>query len=101
MQAPTEARGHLTLWCQMVVVSHLTQVPCKSSMCCNHSAICLFRPFIIYLFFIFETGFLCVALAVLELTVDKAGLELRDSPTSASKALGLKVCAAGHGGARL
>jgi hypothetical protein len=34
----------------------------------------------------FETGFLCVALVVLELTlyVDQAGLELRNPPVSAS-----------------
>ena len=34
-------------------------------------------------FFFFETGFLCVALAV---------LELRNPPASASRVLGLKVC---------
>ena len=39
----------------------------------------------------FETGFLCVALAILELThfVDQAGLELRNLP--ASRVLGLKA----------
>ena len=43
-----------------------------------------------------ETGFLCVALAVLELTthfVDQAGLKLRNPPASTSQVLGLKVCA--------
>jgi hypothetical protein len=48
----------------------------------------------------FETGFLRVVLAVLELThsVDEAGLELRDQPASASasasasQVLGVKVC---------
>jgi hypothetical protein len=41
----------------------------------------------------FETGFLCIALAVLELTfVDQAGLELRNPPASASQVLGLKTC---------
>jgi hypothetical protein len=40
------------------------------------------------------TGFLCVALAVLELTlVDQAGLELRNQPASASQVLGLKAWA--------
>jgi hypothetical protein len=34
--------------------------------------------------FFFERGFLWVALAVLELSVDQAGLELRDLPASAS-----------------
>ena len=34
-------------------------------------------------FFFFETGFLCVALAV---------LKLRNPPASASRVLGLKVC---------
>ena len=49
----------------------------------------------LFLFFwFFETGFLCIALAVLELTfVDQAGLELRNPPASASQVLGLKVCA--------
>ena len=37
----------------------------------------------------FETGFLCVALAILELTpLDQAGLELRNPPASASQVLG-------------
>jgi hypothetical protein len=41
-----------------------------------------------------ETGFLCIILAVLELTfVDQAGLELRNPPASASQVLGLKACA--------
>jgi hypothetical protein len=49
--------------------------------------------FIFYLFiYFFETGFHCVALAVLELTLDQAGLELRN-PASASQVLGLKACA--------
>jgi hypothetical protein len=44
-------------------------------------------------FFFFETGFLCVALAALELTlVDQAGLEHRNPPASASQVLGLKAC---------
>jgi hypothetical protein len=44
------------------------------------------------LFCFFKTGFLCVALAVLELTfVDQAGLELRNLPASASQVLGLKA----------
>jgi hypothetical protein len=39
-----------------------------------------------FVLFVFETGFLCVALAVLELTlVDQAGLELRNLSASASK----------------
>jgi hypothetical protein len=36
--------------------------------------------------------FLCVVLAVLELSVDQAGLELRDPSGSASGVLGQKVC---------
>jgi hypothetical protein len=40
----------------------------------------------------FETGFLCIALAVLDF-VDQAGLELRNPPASASRVLGLKACA--------
>jgi drug/metabolite transporter (DMT)-like permease len=45
--------------------------------------------------FFFETGFLCIALAVLERThfVDQTGLKLRNPPASASRVLGLKVCA--------
>jgi hypothetical protein len=38
----------------------------------------------------FETVFLCVALAVLELT--QADLELRNPPASVSQVLGLKAC---------
>jgi hypothetical protein len=45
------------------------------------------------LFFFSETGFLCVALAVLELTVDQAGLKLRNPPAFASQVLVLKACA--------
>jgi hypothetical protein len=40
--------------------------------------------------FLIETGFLCVALAVLKLPVDHTGLQLRDPPASASQELGLK-----------
>ena len=38
----------------------------------------------------FETGFLGVALAVLELTLYRAGLELRDPPASALLAAEIK-----------
>ena len=46
--------------------------------------------FFFFFFWFFETGFLCVALAVLELTflmvfVDQAVLELRNPPASAPK----------------
>ena len=42
----------------------------------------------------FRTGFLCIALAVLELAfVDQAGLKLRNPPASASRVLGLEACA--------
>jgi hypothetical protein len=40
---------------------------------------------------LFETRFLCIALAVLELSVDQGGFELRNSPASASQVLGLKA----------
>jgi hypothetical protein len=43
-------------------------------------------------FHFFEIGFLCVALAVLELFVDQAGLELRNLLACASQVLGLKAC---------
>jgi hypothetical protein len=36
--------------------------------------------------------FLCVILATPELSVDQAGLKLRDLPVSASQVLGLNVC---------
>ena len=47
---------------------------------------------LIFNFNFFETGFLCVALPVLELSVDSASLRLRDLLASASKVLGLKDC---------
>jgi hypothetical protein len=56
----------------------------------RHHRLAIFFSFL--LFFPPETGFLCVALAVLELTVDQAGLKLRNPPASASQVLGLKVC---------
>jgi hypothetical protein len=47
-----------------------------------------------FFFWFFETGFLCVALAVLELnSVEYAGLKLINPPASASQVLGLKACA--------
>jgi hypothetical protein len=39
---------------------------------------------LVFFFLFFETGFICVALA---------GLELRNPPASASQVLGLKACA--------
>jgi hypothetical protein len=45
--------------------------------------------------FFFETGFLCITLTVLDY-VDQDGLELRNPPASASRVLGLKVCAIHH-----
>jgi hypothetical protein len=42
------------------------------------------------LVFVLETWFISVALAVLELTVDQAGLELGDLPASANRKLVLK-----------
>ena len=47
-----------------------------------------------FFFLVFRSrqGF-CIALAVLELNVDQADLELRNPPASASQVLGLKVCA--------
>jgi hypothetical protein len=50
--------------------------------------------FVLCCCFCFETGFLCIAPAVLELTlIDQAGLELRNPPASASQVVGLKACA--------
>jgi hypothetical protein len=47
------------------------------------------------LFFLPETGFLCMVLSGCPGThsVDQAGLKLRNPPASASRVLGLKVCA--------
>lgn len=42
---------------------------------------------------ILQTGFPCVALGVLKLTVDHSGLQLRDPLASASRLLELKACA--------
>ena len=48
----------------------------------------------VFFFGFLETGFLCIALAVLETHfVDQAGLELRNAPASASQVLRLKACA--------
>jgi hypothetical protein len=49
-----------------------------------------FLGFVLFvcLFEYFETGFLCIALAV-----DQAGLKLRNPPASASHVLELKACA--------
>jgi hypothetical protein len=50
--------------------------------------------FFFFFFWFFETGFLCIALAVLELNfVGQVGLKLRNLPASASRVLGLKACA--------
>jgi hypothetical protein len=48
--------------------------------------------FLLCFVLVFETGFLCAALTVLELTVDQASLEIK-SEISASGVLGLMVCA--------
>jgi hypothetical protein len=49
----------------------------------------------------FETGFLCIALAVLAHSVDQDGLELKNPPASASQVLGLKAWATTPGPRRL
>jgi len=48
-----------------------------------------------FFFMFFETGFLCVALAVLELTVHHAGLKLTEIrlPLPCLPSMGLKACA--------
>jgi hypothetical protein len=48
---------------------------------------------LIYLFWFFETGFLCSPGCPGTHSVDQAGLELRNPPASASQVLGLKACA--------
>jgi hypothetical protein len=64
-----------------------------SSQVCLSFFLSLSLSLSLSLFWFFETGFLCTALAVLELTfVDQAGLELRNLPASVSRVLGLKVC---------
>jgi hypothetical protein len=60
----------------------------------NSFFVCLFCFVLFFCFLVFlRQGFLCVALAVLELTLYQADLELRNLPASASQVLGLKVCA--------
>jgi hypothetical protein len=50
--------------------------------------------FLFFFFWFFETWFLCIALAVLELTLyTRLASELRNPPASASRVLGLKACA--------
>jgi hypothetical protein len=52
------------------------------------------KSFCLFVWFgFFETGFLCLALAVLELTLFQAGFQLRNPPASPSQVLGLKACA--------
>ena len=46
-----------------------------------------------FVFFFFKTGFLCNPGCPGTHSVDQAGLELSNSPTSASQVLGLKACA--------
>jgi hypothetical protein len=49
--------------------------------------VCLF-----YFVSVFDARFLCVTLVILGLTIEQAGLELRDLPAPASQVLGLKQC---------
>ena len=73
-------------------VSQPFEIPPLKSLCLALTPlflfVCLvwFFGFFVCLFFVlfFETGFLCI---------DQAGLELRYLPTSASRVLGLKACA--------
>jgi hypothetical protein len=44
------------------------------------------------LFVLFKTGFLCLALAILEFSVDQTSLELRVPAASASRVLELRAC---------
>jgi hypothetical protein len=46
-----------------------------------------------FLFWFFETGFLCSPGCPGTHSVDQAGLKLRNLPASASQVLGLKACA--------
>jgi hypothetical protein len=52
----------------------------------SESEFCRELIYVFFFFFFFETGLLCIALDVLELThfVNQAGLELRNPPASAS-----------------
>jgi hypothetical protein len=55
--------------------------------------IALKKIFFCFFLFVFETGFLCCSPGCPGTHfVDQAGLELRNSPASASRVLGLKVC---------
>uniref|UniRef100_A0A8C6MWR6 Uncharacterized protein n=1 Tax=Mus spicilegus TaxID=10103 RepID=A0A8C6MWR6_MUSSI len=46
----------------------------------------------LFIYFVFETGFLCSSGCPGTHFVDQAGLELRNPPASASQVLGLKAC---------
>ena len=54
---------------------------------------CLLVCLFVYVFWFFETGFLCSPGCSGTHFVDQAGLELRNLPASASQVLGLKECA--------
>jgi hypothetical protein len=54
-----------------------------------HVGFKLFFFVCLFVFWFFETGFLCPG----TYSVDQAGLELRNLPASASQVLGLKACA--------
>jgi hypothetical protein len=51
------------------------------------------REQLIFVVIVFETGFLCSPGCPGTHSVDQPGLELRNSPASASQVLGLKACA--------
>jgi hypothetical protein len=61
-------------------------------MFCGDFFVCLFS-FFLFFFWFFETGFLYSTGCPGTHFVDQSGLELRNPPASASRVLGLKVCA--------
>ena len=76
----------LSGWCFVLLLFRLVLCSCFEGGWCFGFLFCFGW------FWFFETGFLYVALAVLELTVDQAGLQLRDPPASAFSAGITGVC---------
>jgi len=90
-QRSEEGTEFLELRFQMTVSRHMPlkeQVLLAAELPIYHLSLSYPTPSIVCMC-VFETGFLCVALAV----PNQVGFELRDLPVSSSQVLGLKPCA--------
>ena len=89
----------IVLWGQwgiiMIQASHMIWLCGKWALTVRKQPSHAKHIFFFFFFFWFsETGFLCIALVVPRTHfVDQAGLQFRNLPASASRVLGLKVCA--------